>query len=197
MSEDLQSRVNELEDRVNELEDALEEVMGIWESHLDVGDSKSAGAEMVRVVRLASLGQLEDGTTLEEVRNNSIRELRHKVLKLESEKETALAMLRDWNPTPMADTLRVVLDSQLEGSLSEEEQAELDAARERVDATPTLEIPEDADEVTKLRYIVGLQGLLISASESKAVTEFMEKQRFRMGSTGGKCPECGYDLINK
>lgn len=186
MSEALQSRVNELED-------AMEEIMGIWEGALSNRDTRPAGAEMVRIARLASLRRLEDGTSLDEVREQSLRELRHKVIKLNAQLETARAMLRDWNQSPMADTLRVTLDSQMEHLLDPEEKAELEAARKRVNAKPSLEIPEDADEITKLRYIVGLQGLLLTESGHEAVAEFMEKQRFRMGGSS-KCPECGYEF---
>jgi len=184
-----------LANRVDELEDTLEEVMGIWEKSLDVGDSKAAGAEMIRLIRLATLGRLDDGTTLEGVRSNSIRELRHRLMSSEAQLGTAREMLRDWNPTPMADSLRVLLDGQIEEQLSEEERAELEAAKARTAATPTLTLPDEADELTVLRHLVGLQGLLLAEKGHEAVAEFMVSQRRRLGDEGGSCPKCGHNLL--
>ena len=182
------------QDRVDELEEALEQCMGIWERHLDVGNSKEAGAEMIRIVRLASLRKLEDGTTLDEVKAVSLKELRHRVLALQAALDTAREMLREWNPTPLADTLRV-LEGQLEGALTEEQQAEIEEAQKRLSAVPTLQWAEDISEIDLLRKLVGVQKLLLIESGITAREEFMASQRRRLGEGGGKCPNCGHDLM--
>lgn len=182
-------------ERVEELEDALEQCMGIWESHLDVGNSKAAGAEMIRVVRLASLRRLDDGTTLDEVRAVSLKELRHQVLALQSSLDTAREMLRDWNPTPLADTLKV-MEGDLEGSLTEEQQAEIENARERLSAVPTLHWKDgEISEIDLLRKLVGIQRLLLIESGTVARDKFIADQQRRMGESGGKCPQCGFNLM--
>ena len=181
-------------ERVGELEDALEQCMGIWERALDGGNSKSAGAEMIRVIRLASLRRLDDGTTIEEVRALSLKELRHQVLSQQSALDTAREMLKDWNPTPMADTLRV-LEGDLDGSLTEEQQAEILAARERLSAVPTLQWAGDIPEIDLLRKLVGVQRLQLMEAGIKAREDFISGQARRMGESGGRCPKCDHNLM--
>jgi len=182
-------------ERIAELEDALEQCMGIWEGHLNDGNSKAAGAEIIRVVRLASLRKLADGTTLDEVRAISLKELRHKVLALEATLDTAREMLREWNPTPLADTLRL-LEDDLEGTLTEDQKADIEAARVRLAAVPTLQWADDISEIDLLRKLVGIQKLRQIETGNDALEEYMAKERRRMGSGGGKCPGCGYDLLH-
>jgi hypothetical protein len=187
------------EERVAELEDAIDMCLGIYERGLGKSQAARMNAEMIRILRVASVRHSEEyDTSIDEVRDVTTRALRLQTVELQAALETGLEMLRTMAGSNMLSTVLHDYARKLHDYVPQQSRMSLLTEAEALDS-PLVKImndePTHLDELTVLRYLVGVQRLAMNTDQTRVRDEYIAAERRRIGSNPN-CPQCGFDLTS-